>query len=137
MTCRGIRGAVCVDANGADAILRATRRLLEHVVDANDVRVADVASVIFTATPDLDAAYPARAAREMGWVDTPLLCVQEMAVAGSLSRCIRVLVHWNTDRALDEIQHVYLDAARALRPDLSESRSDNPSSHTSSDKERP
>lgn len=120
MTCRGIRGAVCADANQADAILRATRRLLERMVAANGLSVADVASVIFTATADLDAAYPARAAREMGWADTPLLCMQEMAVAGSLPRCIRVLIHWNTDRAPHEIRHVYLDAARALRPDLVE-----------------
>jgi chorismate mutase len=120
MTCRGIRGAVCADANHADAIFRATRRLLECVVAANDLLVADLASVIFTATSDLDAAYPAHAAREMGWADTPLLCMQEMAVAGSPPRCIRVLVHWNTDRAPQEVRHVYLGAARALRPDLVE-----------------
>jgi chorismate mutase len=120
MTCRGIRGAICADANQADAIFRATRRLLERVVAANDLSLADVASVIFTATPDLDAAYPARAAREAGWVETPLLCTQEMAVAGSLPRCIRVLIHWNTDRAPHDIRHVYLGAASALRPDLVE-----------------
>ncbi|MGD8997086.1 MAG: chorismate mutase [Anaerolineae bacterium] len=130
MTCRGIRGAICVEANQADAILRASRQLLERVVVANDLSAADVASVIFTATPDLDAAYPARAAREMGWVDIPLLCMQEMAVAGSLPRCIRVLVHWNTDRAPQEMRHVYLGAARALRPDLAEPISDDASSDT-------
>jgi chorismate mutase len=118
MTCRGIRGATDVHANDADAIITATRELLERIVTANDVSVDDVTSVILTATPDLDAAYPARAAREMGWVNTPLLCMQEMAVAGSLPRCIRVLVHWNTDRALEQIRHVYLGQARALRPDL-------------------
>jgi chorismate mutase len=118
MTCRGIRGAICAEANQADAILSATRRLLEGIVSANDLSVADLASVVFTVTPDLDAAYPACAAREMGWNDTPLLCMQEMAVAGSLPRCIRVLVHWNTDRGTQEIRHVYLGEARALRPDL-------------------
>jgi chorismate mutase len=120
MTCRGIRGAICSDANEAGAILKATRRLLERLVAANELSVADVVSVIFTATPDLDAAYPAHAAREMGWANTPLLCMQEMAVADSLPRCIRVLIHWNTDCTADEIRHIYLGAARALRPDLVE-----------------
>jgi chorismate mutase len=120
MTCRGIRGASSVDANDADTIIAATRGLLERIVSANDISVNDVASVIFTATPDLDAAYPARAAREMGWVNTPLLCMQEMAVVDSLTRCIRVLVLWNTDRFPDQIRHVYLGRARALRPDLVE-----------------
>jgi chorismate mutase len=118
MTCRGIRGATSVDANDADAIIAATRELLECIVSANDLSVEDVASVIFTATPDLGAAYPARAAREMGWVNTPLLCMQEMAVVGSLPRCIRALVFWNTDLSSDQVQHVYLGAACALRPDL-------------------
>lgn len=120
MNCRGIRGATEVEANDADSILAATRELLEHIVAANNLMVKDLASVIFTVTPDLDAAYPARAAREMGWVNTPLLCMQEMAVVGSLSRCIRVLLHWNTDLAPDQIQHIYLGQARSLRPDLIE-----------------
>jgi chorismate mutase len=127
MTCRSIRGAVCAAANDAEAILKAARELLEGIVTANELSVNDVASVVFTATADLDAAYPARAAREMGWVNTPLLCMQEMAVVGSLPRCIRVLVHWNTDRAPHEIRHVYLGAAGALRPDLVEPTSRDPS----------
>lgn len=120
MACRGIRGATSVDANDAEIIVAATRELLEHIVAANDVAVADVASVIFTATPDLDAAYPARAAREMGWTKVPLLCMQGMAVVGSLPRCIRVLVHWNSDLSPGQVRHVYLGDARALRPDLVE-----------------
>ena len=120
MTCRGIRGATSVEINDAVAIITATRELLERIVVANDVLVVDVASVIFTATPDLDAAYPARAAREMGWVNTPLLCAQEMVVVGSMPRCIRVLVLWNTDLSPEQIRHVYLGSARALRPDLME-----------------
>ena len=120
MICRGIRGATGVDINDAVAIITATRELLERIVAANDLLVEDVISVIFTATPDLDAAYPARAAREMGWMNTPLLCMQEMVVAGSLLRCIRVLVLWNTDLSSDQVQHVYLGRARALRPDLLE-----------------
>jgi chorismate mutase len=122
MNCRGIRGAASVDANDADAIIAATRELLERIIAANDLLMEDVASVIFTATLDLDAAYPACAAREMGWVNTPLVCTQEMAVTGSLSRCIRVLVLWNTDLRPDQIQHVYLGRARTLRPDLMEER---------------
>jgi chorismate mutase len=120
MACRGIRGANSVDTNDADAIIAATRELLERIVAANDLSVADVASIIFTATPDLDAAYPARAAREVGWVNVPLLCMQEVAVTSSLPRCIRVLMLWNTDRPPDQIRHVYLGRARALRPDLVE-----------------
>jgi chorismate mutase len=117
-SCRGIRGATSVEANDAEAIVAATRELLACVVTANDLAMEDVASVIFTATPDLDTAYPALAAREMGWSDIPLLCMQEMAVVGSLPRCIRVLLLWNTDRSADQVQHVYLHQARVLRPDL-------------------
>jgi len=120
MICRGIRGATSADINAAVAIITATRELLERIVAANDLLVEDVISVIFTATPDLDAAYPACAAREMGWMNTPLLCMQEMVVVGSLPRCIRVLVLWNTDLSPDLVQHVYLGRARALRPDLLE-----------------
>lgn len=120
MACRGIRGASSVDSNDADTIVAATRELLERIVVANGLLVEDVASVIFTATPDLDAASPAQAAREMGWVHTPLLCMQEMAVTGSLPRCIRVLVLWNTGRSPDQIRHVYLGEASSLRPDLVE-----------------
>ena len=118
MRCCGIRGATSVDTNDSDAIIRATRELLKHIVAANDLQIEDVASVLFTATPDLNAAYPARAAHEMGWVNTPLLCLQEMAVAGSLPRCVRVLVLWNTTRCSEQIEHVYLGDACALRPDL-------------------
>ena len=120
MVCLGIRGAVSVEANEAGAIVAATRTLLERIVSANNLSVEGVASVIFTVTPDLDAAYPARAAREMGWVNTPLLCMQDIAVENGLPRCIRVLVHWNTDCSPQRIQHVYLGHARTLRPDLME-----------------
>ena len=117
-TCRGIRGATTVEVNEAEAILNATAELLEQIVAANDVCEEDVVSVIFTMTPDLDAVYPAVAARQLGWTHTALICTQEMAIAGSLPRCIRVLVHWNTDRPIDRIRHVYLREARTLRPDL-------------------
>jgi chorismate mutase len=118
MACRGIRGATSVEANSVEAILAATRELLASIAAANDLAVEDVASIIFTATPDLDQVAPARAARDMGWVNTPLLCVQEMPVPGSLPCCVRVLLHWNTDRPAVQVRHVYLGQARALRPDL-------------------
>jgi chorismate mutase len=117
MPIRGIRGATTANANSRDAILTATRELLDALVRANQLDVMDIASVYFAMTPDLDAAFPARAAREMGWTDTALLDAQAPRVVGDLPRCIRVLIHWNTDRAQNEITHVYLRDARALRPD--------------------
>jgi chorismate mutase len=118
MTCRGIRGATTADADSAHAILTATRDLLLRMVDANHVAVPDIASIIFTVTQDLTSAFPARAARELGWQHVPLLDAQEIPVAGSLPRCVRVLLLWNTDRSQEEIQHVYLRDAVSLRPDL-------------------
>ncbi len=118
MSCRGVRGATSVEANDPESIVTATRELLKRIVAANDMAVSDIASVVFTATDDLDAEYPARAAREMGWSRVPLLCMQEMAVRGSLPRCIRVLVLWNTDRSAERIKHVYLGDAVRLRPDM-------------------
>jgi chorismate mutase len=117
MHCRGIRGATTVEENTAQAILTATRELLELIVESNDLKVEDVASAIFTTTPDLTAAFPARAAREMGWHDVALLDAQEIPVPGSLERCIRILIHWNTERSATEIHHVYLRGAQILRPD--------------------
>jgi chorismate mutase len=118
LCCRGIRGATTVAGNDEEEILTTTKELLERIIAANGVREEDVASAIFSMTPDLDAVCPAVAARQLGWTHTALLCVQEMAVPGSLPRCIRVVVHWNTERSIDEIQHVYLRDARQLRPDL-------------------
>jgi chorismate mutase len=114
---RGIRGATTVAENDADKILAATRELLEAMITANGVQENDVASVLFTVTTDLDAVYPAVAARQLGWTRTALMCAQEMNVRDSLPRCIRVLVHWNTEKEIDEIQHVYLHEACRLRPD--------------------
>jgi chorismate mutase len=118
VTCRGVRGAITVEENSSEAILEATRTLLETIVAENGMKAEEIASVIFTATADLDAVYPAVAARELGWVTVPLLCMQEMRVAGSLPRCIRVLLHWNTERAPAQIRHIYLGEAQRLRPDL-------------------
>jgi chorismate mutase len=116
--CRGIRGATTVETDSVAAILEATRELLERIVGANGLAAQDVASVFFTVTPDLTAAFPARAVREMGWQHVALLDAQEMHVPGSLSRCIRVLIHWNTNKPQAEICHVYLRGATSLRPDL-------------------
>jgi chorismate mutase len=117
MYCRGIRGATTVEENTTEAILAATRGLLERIVEANDLKVVDVASAIFTTTPDLTSAFPAQAAREMGWQNVALLDAQEIPVPGSLKRCIRVLIHWNTEKGAAEIQHVYLKGAQVLRLD--------------------
>ena len=118
MTFHGIRGAISVERDEAHAIHSATRTLLGSIVLENQVAVSDIGGVFFTATPDLSAAYPATAAREMGWTHVPLLCAQEMAVRDSLPRCIRVMVMWNTERSPEQIRHIYLGRARALRPDL-------------------
>ncbi len=119
MPCRGIRGATTVESDTAAAILAATRELLDCVVEANGVQVEDVASALFTVTKDLTAAFPAQAARELGWGHVALLDGREIPVPGGLPRCVRVLVHWNTDVPQAAIRHVYLRGAAALRPDLS------------------
>ena len=119
MSCRGIRGATTVERNDREEILMATRQLLALLVRRNGIDRKDVASAIFSTTPDLDAEFPALAARQLGWLDVPMLCSHEIAVPGSLPRCIRVLVHWNTDVAQADIQHIYIRDAVRLRPDLS------------------
>ena len=115
--CRGVRGATVARANTSEAILAATRELLERLIALNDICAEDVASVIFTVTPDLNADFPAKAARGMGWDEIALLCGCEIAVPGSLPRCIRVLILWNTTRPAREIEHCYLNGAEGLRPD--------------------
>src|SRR5215831_16103456 len=110
MAVRGIRGATVAEADTAEAIRAATRELLEALIAANALGADDLASVIFTTTPDLTAEAPARAARELGWQETALMCMAEMDAAGGLPRCIRVLIHWNTEKRPDEIHHVYLHA---------------------------
>lgn len=118
MSCRGVRGATNVEENSERSIIAATRTLLEEMVSVNGIATEDIASVIFTATSDLNTAYPARAARNMGWTNTPLMCTREIDVPDSLPYCVRVLIMWNTDRSIDRVMHVYLRAAAALRPDL-------------------
>lgn len=117
MVCRGVRGATTVEEDTPDAILKATRELLALMIQVNGIASEDVASVYFTTTPDVVSQYPALAARQLGWFDVPLLCGHEMAVPDSLPRCIRVLLHWNTEKRQTEIQHIYLGEAQSLRPD--------------------
>jgi len=115
--CRGVRGATTVKENTRDAILEATREMLYIIIRVNDIRPDDVASAYFSTTADLNATYPALAARQLGWYDVALLCGHEMQVPDGLARCIRVLIHWNTPRSAGEIVHVYLREAKNLRPD--------------------
>ncbi|MCS7001496.1 MAG: chorismate mutase [Dehalococcoidia bacterium] len=115
MPVRGIRGAITVEANTPVAIRRATRTLLREIVARNSLNVADIASAYFSTTRDLNAEFPAVAARQLGWHETPLICGHEMDVPGALPMCIRVLLHVNTDKAPGEIAHVYLGGATSLR----------------------
>lgn len=119
MPCRGVRGATTAEENSPESILKATRELLALMIRQNDIQPEDVASAIFSTTVDLDAQFPALAARQLGWLDVALMCVHELDVPGSLRRCIRILLHWNTDKRPEEIVHIYVKEARRLRPDRS------------------
>jgi chorismate mutase len=119
MLCRGVRGATTADENTRDAILTATRQLLALIIRINGIEPEHVASAVFSLTKDLDAEFPALAARQLGWLDVPLLCTYEVDVPGSLRRCVRVLIHWNTDKPQHEIRHIYVKDAERLRPDIS------------------
>jgi chorismate mutase len=120
MPCRGVRGATTCEANTSGSILKATRELLALMIRQNGIDSADVASAVFSTTRDLDAEFPAMAARQLGWWDVALMCVNELDVPGSLRRCIRILLHWNTDKPIEQIVHVYIKEAAKLRPDRSE-----------------
>ncbi|MXW00267.1 MAG: chorismate mutase [Holophagales bacterium] len=118
--CRGVRGATTVEGTSRELILTATAELLERMVQANGIETEDIASAIFTTSPDLTAEYPALAARLMGWRDVALLCGHEMAVPGGLERCVRILLHWNTTVPASDVEHVYIHGASNLRPDREE-----------------
>jgi chorismate mutase len=119
MPCRGVRGATTTDANTRDEIRAATRQLLTRMIRVNGIKSEDVACAMFTVTRDLNAEFPAFAARQLGWGDVPLLCSYEIDVPGSLPRCIRILANWNTSKLQREITHVYIKGAKKLRPDFS------------------
>jgi len=115
---RGVRGAINVAKNDSKLIIEETKKLLLEIVKANNLKTEDICSIFFTMTPDLNAVFPASAARELGWTLVPMLCAVEIDVAQSLPRCIRVLMHVNTPLRQKEIKHVYLKEAQKLRDDL-------------------
>ena len=116
MATRGIRGATTVERNDRAEILKATRELLEVIARLNGLRSDDIASVWFTVTADLDAEFPAFAARELGWTEVPLMCGREIPVPGALAGCIRVLIDWNTSKTQRAVRHAFLHRAKDLRP---------------------
>jgi len=116
---RGVRGAIGVEEDSLESITQATIELLRAIMQANpSLRSQDLASAFFTMTDDLISAYPALAARQLGWAEVPLLCAREINVPNGMPRVIRVLLHWNTDLPQSEVHHIYLGRAAALRPDL-------------------
>lgn len=118
MAVRAVRGATQVDADVREQVLDATTELLSAVLERNGLTAEDLISVVFTATPDLHAEFPAYAARQMGITDVPLLCACEIDVSGALPRVLRLLAHVETARPRADIRHVYLRGAAALRTDL-------------------
>ena len=118
MSVRAVRGAIQVDHDERDAILEATTELLTTVLERNQLAPDDLISVVFTATPDLTAEFPAYAARQMGITDVPLLCATEIDVPGAMPRVIRLLAHVESERPREELRHVYLHGAAQLRTDL-------------------
>ena len=118
MPCRGVRGATTAAANTREEILNATRQLLALMIRQNGIEAEDVSSALFSTTPDLDAEFPALAARQLGWLEVPLLCMHEISTPGSLGKCVRILINWNTNKTQHDITHVYIKEAVRLRPDL-------------------
>lgn len=118
MRLRAARGAIRVPADDGDALLGSTERLLSAVLQRNRIDPEDLVSIMFTATEDLRAAFPAEAARRMGLGRVPLMCAQEISVEGSMPSVIRILLHFHSERTLDEVEHVYLDGAESLRDDV-------------------
>ena len=118
MKVRGVRGATTSDSNSREDILLAAHDLITGIIETNEIVVDDVASILFSTTADLNAEFPAVAARNLGFTNTALECLVEMNVPGSLARCIRVLMHVNSDKQQKEIRHIYLKNAKSLRADL-------------------
>tara|TARA_Y100000996_G_scaffold415511_1_gene410710 strand:+ start:13883 stop:14257 length:375 start_codon:yes stop_codon:yes gene_type:complete len=117
---RAIRGATTADENSEDSIVDATVELLLELIDANNLNDSDVISAFFTTTSDLNAQFPAVAARKIGWIDVALMCAHEISVPGSQDRCIRVMIHINSDRLVSQIKNIYLKDAANLRQHGSE-----------------
>jgi len=121
---RGVRGAITVDNNTQEDILKAAEELLSAVITANNIKKEDTAAIIFTVTPDLNKAFPAKAARMCGFKTVPLLDMLQPDVEGALQKCIRILLLWNTHKDQEEIKHIYLKGAKKLRPDILEGNND-------------
>ena len=117
MRLRAARGAIRVPSDDVDALLGSTERLLSAVLQRNEIDDEDLVSIMFTVTEDLRSAFPAEAARRMGLGRVPLMCAQEIPVAGSMPSVVRILAHFHSERSLDEVEHVYLDGAESLRDD--------------------
>lgn len=117
---RAVRGAITAEENTKESILKSTKELLEKIILENKIERADLIQIIFTLTPDLNAVFPAVAAREMGITNVPLMCMSEIPVEGALKKCVRILLEMNSDKGLDDIKHIYLKGAKALRPDLAD-----------------
>jgi len=113
--CRGIRGATTADANTDEAIYSATRDMLQELINLNDINQEQVAAAYFTVTSDLDAAFPAAAARQLGWNNVALMCSTEIPVPDSMGRCIRVMILYNTETSQEDIVNVYLKGTDVLR----------------------
>ena len=120
MPVRAIRGAVQLDADDREQMLSSVAELVSEILERNKLTIDDLISVFFTATSDLRSEFPALGAREIGITDVPLLCAQEIDVAGAMPRVIRVMVHAETDAARTDLQHVYLRGAVALRKDIAQ-----------------
>ena len=120
MALRGIRGATTVTENTKQAIIDATRTLIDSIMRSNEVEIDDIASIFFSVTHDLDAVFPAAAARELDMGFTPLLCLNEINIPNSLPKCIRILMHANTDKNQKDMTHVYLNDAVSLRPEFAQ-----------------
>jgi chorismate mutase len=126
---RAIRGAITVEKNTEDRILDATKELLSRMLEDNDLKQDDIISIWFTMTVDLNAAFPAKAARELGLTDVALMCTNEIDVRNSLKKCIRIMINFNTDKSLSQLHHIYLKKAVSLRPDLIKGEIDEKDQH--------
>jgi chorismate mutase len=120
MGLRAIRGATTVEADDREQVIRATAKLLQEMMERNNIKKAQLIDMIFTSTPDIRSEFPAAAAREIGISDIPLLCATEMNVIGAVAQCIRVLMHVDTEKDYSQLRHVYLEGASQLRTDLPE-----------------
>lgn len=118
MFVRALRGAITSDKNTAEEIVNNTTILLNQLIEKNEININDIVCMIFTLTDDLDAEFPAVAARNIGLTEVPLLCMKELNIQKSLSKCIRIMIQFNTEKSNNDLHHVFLKDAKSLRPDL-------------------